>query len=45
MTQRARNRSSKLRLKPKKKANRYDPNYPDWRAVHMPWFPLPFTVR
>lgn len=26
-----------LRLKPKKKMNRYNPNAPDWNAVHRPY--------
>lgn len=33
------------RRKAKKKANRYNPNNPDWNAVHLPWYQRYLSIR
>lgn len=38
-------RGSVVRLKPKKKPNRYNPNAPDWNAVHAGWAKLKWRGR
>ena len=33
------------RRKSKKGTNRYNPNKPDWNAVHKPWWLSGFRIR